>query len=75
MSQTMIEFSVNLTPREQEVLRVLVQGLSNKQLARELSISVHTVEQHLKHIYAKLTVSSRSEACCWYWRERGGCEK
>jgi len=36
MSQTMIEFSVNLTPREQEVLRVLVQGLSNKQLARGL---------------------------------------
>ncbi|UCC64834.1 MAG: response regulator transcription factor [Anaerolineae bacterium] len=51
-----------LTPREMEVLRLVAQGLTNYQIARQLGLSVRTVEAHLTHIYAKLGVSSRTEA-------------
>lgn len=48
--------------REVEVLRLLAQGLPNKQIARELGLSVHTVERHLTNVYAKIECRSRSEA-------------
>lgn len=48
-----------LTPRECEVLALLAQGLTNKEIADALFISQHTVHQHLIHIYDKLGVSSR----------------
>lgn len=51
-----------LTPRESEVLELLVQGLSNKLIAGELHISEHTVKFHISSLYAKLDVSSRAEA-------------
>jgi DNA-binding NarL/FixJ family response regulator len=51
-----------LTPRELQVLRLLAEGLSNHQIARRLALSVRTVEAHLTHIYAKLSVGSRTEA-------------
>ncbi len=51
-----------LTTRELEVLQLLSQGLPNKQIARLLSISEHTVKFHISSIYAKLGVSSRAEA-------------
>jgi DNA-binding CsgD family transcriptional regulator len=50
-----------LSKREQDVVRLLLQGKSNKQLAIALGISESTVEFHLKNIYAKLKVSSRTE--------------
>jgi NarL family two-component system response regulator LiaR len=51
-----------LTPREMDVLRLLAQGLTNYQIARQLGLSVRTIEAHLTHIYAKLDVNSRTEA-------------
>ncbi|NLD75036.1 MAG: HD domain-containing protein [Acidimicrobiales bacterium] len=51
-----------LTARETEVLGLLAQGLSNKQIARELSIRPKTVGNHVEHVYAKLGVSSRAAA-------------
>ena len=51
-----------LTRREQEVLLLVAQGLLNKQIAYELGISDRTVQFHLKSIFDKLTVSSRTEA-------------
>lgn len=48
--------------REKDVLKLLLQGKSNKQIAVELGISNRTVEFHLSNIYAKLAVNSRSEA-------------
>jgi DNA-binding NarL/FixJ family response regulator len=51
-----------LTKREQQVLHLLAEGLSNQQLAAELKLSEHTVKNHLFRIYDKLGVSSRTEA-------------
>ncbi|HLA97484.1 MAG TPA: helix-turn-helix transcriptional regulator [Anaerolineales bacterium] len=50
-----------LSPREREVISLLMQGKSNKQIALTLGISIRTVEFHLTNIYAKLQVSSRIE--------------
>ncbi|MGH2366368.1 MAG: response regulator transcription factor, partial [Chloroflexota bacterium] len=51
-----------LTPRELQVLRLLAKGLPNKQIARELTISEHTVKFHVSAIYAKFGAASRTEA-------------
>ncbi len=51
-----------LTPRELEVLGLVSRGRSNLQIARELGLSVRTIEAHLTHIYNKLDVGSRTEA-------------
>lgn len=52
----------NLTARESQVLNLLAEGKTNKEIAAILRIANRTVEQHLTHIYRKLGVSSRSEA-------------
>lgn len=51
-----------LTGREIEVLQMMAQGLTNKQIGLALSISEHTVKYHLSSLYAKLQVNSRTEA-------------
>jgi DNA-binding CsgD family transcriptional regulator len=51
-----------LTARETQVLGLLAQGLANKQIARQLSISPKTVGNHIEHVYIKLGVSSRAAA-------------
>jgi len=51
-----------LTPREREVLELVVHGLSNKEISDRLSVTVEAVRWHLKHIYQKLHVHSRTEA-------------
>ena len=51
-----------LTPREVQVLQLLVKGLANKQIADLLTISEHTVKDHLKSVFGKLQVVDRTEA-------------
>lgn len=51
-----------LSRREQEILELLAQGCSNKDIASKLSISIETVTWHLRHIYSKLHVRSRTQA-------------
>jgi two-component system, NarL family, nitrate/nitrite response regulator NarL len=51
-----------LTPREAEILTLVGQGMSNKQAARQLGISIHTVKFHLEALFAKLEATSRAEA-------------
>lgn len=52
----------NLTPREQEVLTLVVAGLSNREISEELSLSAATVKFHLTNIFTKLRVKNRVEA-------------
>jgi two-component system response regulator DegU len=51
-----------LTDRERQVLVLVAEGLSNKEIAYRLEINHKTVETHLHHIYDKLGVSNRTEA-------------
>lgn len=52
----------NLSKREHEILKLLVQNRSNKEIAAELSLSIETVRKHLKSILEKLQVKNRTEA-------------
>jgi DNA-binding NarL/FixJ family response regulator len=56
------QFSEPLTARETEILRLLAQGQTNPQIARELVVSPGTVKNHVRHIIAKLGVSDRTQA-------------
>ena len=54
-----------LTPRELDVLKLVVQGLSNPDIAQRLVLSEHTVHRHLANILRKLNLSSRAAAAAW----------
>ena len=56
------EEPVELTPREQEILRHLVRGLTNKEISSATNLAVDTVKTHLRHIFRKLGVKNRSQA-------------
>ena len=58
-----------LTPREQQVLSLLAEGLSNKLIARELDLSLGTVKVHVKHVLKKLKLRTRVEAAVWAVRQ------
>jgi DNA-binding NarL/FixJ family response regulator len=51
-----------LSPREQDVLGLIARGFSYAEIARLQSVSVHTVQTHIKNLYAKLSVHSKNEA-------------
>ncbi len=57
-----------LTSREQEILEQIANGMSNKRIAQELSISEGTVKVHVKHLLKKLNLHSRTEAAVWALR-------
>jgi DNA-binding NarL/FixJ family response regulator len=57
-----------LTPKEQEVLKLLADGMSYKMVADQLGISYSTVNTHSKRIYEKLHISSLGEAIAWYYK-------
>ena len=57
-----------LSAREQAVLDCLAQGLAYKQIGDQLGISINTIRSHLRHIYEKLHVQSRTEAVAKYLR-------
>ncbi len=59
-----------LSEREWEVLALVAEGLSNKQIAARLHISGNTVKYHLQNIFTQLGVSNRTEASRWYLQQR-----
>ncbi len=60
----------HLTPREREILEAMVRGLTKKEIAAELGLSVHTADFHLRHIYEKLHVNTRTGAVAKAVREK-----
>jgi DNA-binding NarL/FixJ family response regulator len=71
--------SFGLTPRQTDVLFLLLQGQTNKQIARELNLSVETVKEHVAAVLRTLNVNSRAQAvlavnplhsAIWDWRTR-----
>ena len=61
---------VPLTKRESQVLRHVALGLSNKEIAASLEISIETVKEHVQHILRKLGVSDRTQAAVWAVRRK-----
>jgi len=53
--------AVNLTTREREIVDLLGEGLSNKEIAQRLTVAVHTVKSHVHHVLEKLALRSRLE--------------
>ena len=51
----------DLTESEQKLIPLVVEGLTNRAIADRLYVSVHTVNTHMKHIFAKLGINSRVE--------------
>jgi DNA-binding NarL/FixJ family response regulator len=63
-----------LSDREADVLQLLAQGMTNKDIAQTLILSVRTVEAHLRNIFGKLGVRSRTEAALWATKHGYGPE-
>ena len=62
--------TVDLTPRENEVLGLVREGLANKQIARRLGISERTVKAHLTSTFQRIGVTDRTQAALWAERHR-----
>jgi len=62
---TVDDLDIPLTPRESQVLRQISLGLSNKEIALALAISVETVKEHVQNLLRKLAVSDRTQAAVW----------
>jgi DNA-binding NarL/FixJ family response regulator len=52
----------NLSPREMEIIRLIAQGMSNRDIGRRLILSEKTVKNHVSHIFSKLNFTTRSQA-------------
>ncbi len=66
--------AVRLSKRETEILELLTRGLANKEIADQLGLSIETVRVHLKRIYDKLHVHSRTEAAMKYRAANSGVQ-
>lgn len=60
---------ITLTPREIEVMNLLIEGLSNPKISKKLCISEHTTKAHIASIYNKLKVSNRVQAIIKYLKD------
>lgn len=61
----------DLTPREKEILSFIVEGESDKEIAKELYLSVRTVATHVYHILKKFGKQSRVSLVAYYYRDSG----
>lgn len=61
---------VSLSPREREMLGLIVDGLTAKEIADRLGVSIHTTDTHTRHLFKKLDVRSRAAAVARALRER-----
>ena len=54
--------TTNLSPREMDIIRLIAQGMSNRDIGRRLILSEKTVKNHVSHIFSKLHFTTRSQA-------------
>lgn len=59
-----------LTEREEQILKLIANGLSNREISNSLAISESTVENHIHHIYTKLGISNRAQAVAYAFQLR-----
>lgn len=60
--------SVRMTPREREVVNLIAEGLSNKEIASQLHIATHTVKSHVRNIMEKLTLHTRLQIAAYAYK-------
>jgi DNA-binding CsgD family transcriptional regulator len=65
---------LRLTAREEQVLEMTARGLTNRQIAEGLAVTIHAVKFHLATIYRKLEVSNRTEATFLYLRRNNAAD-
>ncbi|MDP2957677.1 MAG: response regulator transcription factor [Longimicrobiales bacterium] len=63
--------SVRMTPREREVINLIGEGMSNKEIAKRLHIATHTVKSHVRNIMEKLTLHTRLRIAAFAHGEKG----
>ncbi len=68
-SRANVDIEVPLTAREQDVLKQLTLGQTNKEIAVKLEISAETVKEHVQHILRKIGVTDRTQAAIWATRK------
>jgi DNA-binding NarL/FixJ family response regulator len=68
--RSLILDSVRLTPREQQVINLIAEGLSNKEIATSLSIATHTVKSHVRNVMEKLALHTRLQIAAYAHRSR-----
>lgn len=61
-----------LSPREAQILALSSSGLTNREIASQLCVSVHAVKFHLAAVYRKLNVANRTQAASAYFHSLGG---
>ena len=59
-----------LTDREEQILKLIADGLTNREISGNLSISESTVENHIHHIYGKLGLPNRARAVAYFFQSR-----
>lgn len=62
--------SIHLTPRELEVLALIVEGQENREIGASLGLSIETVKEHVRHVLRKLDVKNRTQAAVWAVRNQ-----
>ena len=66
--------SVRMTPREREVVGLIAEGMSNKEIAADLHIATHTVKSHVRNIMEKLMLHTRLQIAAYAHRDRDAAE-
>jgi len=61
--------AVRMTPREREVIELIGEGLSNKEIAQRLNIATHTVKSHVRNVMEKLALHTRLQIAAYSHRE------
>jgi DNA-binding CsgD family transcriptional regulator len=74
MNEQSVEWR-SLSPREAEVIRLMTEGMTNRQIAGHLSVTIHAVKFHLASIYRKLGVRNRTEAAVAFLEASGALNR